>query len=35
MYDLFVLSVCSRVIQDFFAHLRGRDRASSQHRPSS
>ena len=21
MYDLFVLSVCSRVIQDFFAHF--------------
>jgi len=29
MYDLLVLSVWSRVILDFFAHLRGRDRARS------
>ncbi len=29
MYDLLVASVWSRVIMDFFAHLRGRGRAQS------
>jgi hypothetical protein len=35
MYDLLVLSVWSRVILDFFAHLRKRGGIDNQHRPSS